>query len=52
VRSSLGAAGPRATTRSPTVRRSGRDEIGGRVAFGVVRENGRARIALIATQPD
>ena len=45
-----GAAG-RAAGRY-TVRRSGRDEIGGRVAFGVVRENGRARIALIATQPD
>jgi len=35
-----------------TVRRAGRDDITGRVAFGVVREAGRPRIALIATQPD
>jgi len=45
-----GAAG-RAAGRY-TVRRSGRDDITGRVAFGVVREGGRPRIALIATQPD
>ena len=45
-----GAAG-RAAGRY-TVRRAGRENIEGRVAFGVVRENGVPRIALIATQPD
>jgi serine/threonine protein kinase len=45
-----GAAG-RAAGRY-TVRRSGRDDITGRVAFGVVREGERPRIALIATDPD
>ena len=45
-----GAAG-RAAGRY-TVRRSGRDDIEGRVAFGVVREGGEPRIAMIATQPD
>jgi hypothetical protein len=45
-----GAAG-RAAGRY-TVRRSGRDDIKGRVAFGVVREGGKPKIALIATQPD
>ncbi len=47
---SAGAAG-RAAGRY-RVRRSGRDDITGRVAFGVVREGGQPRIALIATQPD
>ncbi len=37
---------------SYTVRREGRDDIKGRVAFGVVREGARPKIALIATQPD
>ncbi len=50
VEVAAGAAG-RAAGRY-TVRRSGRDDIAGRVAFGVVREGGRPRIALIATQPD
>ena len=45
-----GAAGRAAG--SYAVRRSGRDDILGHVAFGVVREAGRPRIALIATQPD
>ncbi len=45
-----GAAG-RAAGRY-TVKRSRRDDITGRVAFGVVREAGHPRIALIATQPD
>jgi serine/threonine-protein kinase len=45
-----GAAGRAAG--SNTVRRSGRDNINGRVAFGVVREGGKPRIAMIATQPD
>jgi len=45
-----GAAGRSAGTYA--VRRSGRDDILGHVAFGVVREAGRPRIALIATQPD
>ncbi len=45
-----GAAGRAAG--SYTVRRSGREDIKGRVAFGVVRENGRPQIAMIATQPD
>jgi hypothetical protein len=45
-----GAAG-RAAGRY-TVHRSGRDDVTGRVAFGVVREAGQPRIALIATQPD
>lgn len=34
------------------VRRAGRDDIAGRVGFGVVREGGEPRIALIATHPD
>ena len=50
VQAAAGAAG-RAAGRY-TVRRSGRDDITGRVAFGVVREGGGPRIALIATQPD
>jgi hypothetical protein len=45
-----GAAG-RAAGRY-TVRRSGRDDVTGSVAFGVVREAGKPKIALIATQPD
>ncbi|MEA2218705.1 MAG: hypothetical protein QOJ35_1331 [Solirubrobacteraceae bacterium] len=45
-----GAAG-RAAGRY-TVRRAGRADITGRVAFGVVREGRQPRIALIATQPD
>lgn len=45
-----GAAGRAAG--SYTVRRTGRDDISGRVAFGVIREAGRPRIAMIATQPD
>ena len=35
-----------------TVRRAQRDDIEGSVTFGVVREAGRPRIALVATQPD
>jgi hypothetical protein len=35
-----------------TVKRAGRDSLSGRVAFGVIREAGHPRIALIATQPD
>ncbi len=45
-----GAAGRAAG--SYTVRRADRDDIDGRVAFGVVREDGRAKIALIATQTE
>ena len=45
-----GAAG-RAAGRY-AVRRAGREDIEGRVAFGVIREGGEPRIALIATQPD
>jgi hypothetical protein len=45
-----GAAGRAAG--SYTVKRSGRDDIRGRVAFGVVREDGKALIAMIATQPE
>ena len=45
-----GAAGRAAG--SYTVKRSGHDDIKGRVAFGVVREAGRPRIAMIATQPE
>ena len=45
-----GAAGRAAG--SYKVLRSGREDITGRVAFGVIREAGVARIALIATQPD
>jgi hypothetical protein len=45
-----GAAG-RAAGRY-TVKRSRRDDITGHVAFGVIREAGEPRIALIATQPD
>ncbi|MEJ7825054.1 MAG: protein kinase [Solirubrobacteraceae bacterium] len=45
-----GAAG-RAAGRY-TVKRSERDDIQGRVAFGVVREGGRPKIALIATQAE
>ncbi len=45
-----GAAG-RAAGRY-TVRRADRDDIEGRVAFGVVREDGRPKIALLSTQPD
>jgi hypothetical protein len=45
-----GAAGRAAG--SYTVRRDGRDDIKGRVAFGVVREGGKPKIALIGTQPD
>ncbi|MGI8728941.1 MAG: protein kinase domain-containing protein [Solirubrobacteraceae bacterium] len=45
-----GAAGRAAG--SYTVKRSDRDDIEGRVAFGVVREDGRAKIALIATQSE
>jgi len=45
-----GAAGRAAG--SYTVTRAGRDDIQGRVAFGVVRDDGRPRIALIATQAE
>ena len=45
-----GAAGRAAG--SYKVTRAGRDDITGRVAFGVVREAGAPRIAMIATQPD
>ena len=45
-----GAAGRAAG--SYTVKRSGRDDIKGRVAFGVIREDGQPRIAMIATQPE
>jgi hypothetical protein len=45
-----GAAGRAAGTYK--VRRLGREDITGRVAFGLIREAGVARIALIATQPD
>jgi hypothetical protein len=45
-----GAAGRAAGTY--TVQRTGRDDLHGRVAFGVVRDAGRPRIALISTQPD
>ncbi|HEY1539490.1 MAG TPA: hypothetical protein VGF63_08845, partial [Solirubrobacteraceae bacterium] len=44
-----GAAGRAAG--SYTVKRSGSDDVEGLVAFGVVREGGRAKIAMIATQP-
>jgi hypothetical protein len=44
-----GAAGRAAG--SYTVKRSGSDDVKGLVAFGVVREAGRAKIAMIATQP-
>ncbi len=45
-----GAAGRAAG--SYTVKRSGREDLKGRVAFGVVREDGQPRIALIATQAE